>query len=59
MPSIPDYFETRLADGDGQIEDYGYALEDDRGIHLIYYRGSAMFRILKKSKKSKKNEYGT
>lgn len=40
LPPIPDYFSTRLGAPDGQIEDYGVALDDGRCIHLkVYEKG--------------------
>lgn len=35
--SIPNIFERRMGDGDGQLEDYGYRLTDGSGIHLKVY----------------------
>lgn len=57
LPPIPDYFETRLADDDGQIEDYGYALEDDIGIHLKVY-AEGFYRIHWDAKDPNKNPLG-
>ncbi len=37
VPPIPTDFKERLADNDGQITDYGFALEDDTGIHIKEY----------------------
>lgn len=37
VPEIPQEFKPRFGDSDGQIEDYGYALEDGKGIHIKEY----------------------
>ena len=57
LPPIPNYFETRLADDDGQIEDYGYALDDGKGIHLKVYR-EGFYRIHWDAKDPNKNPLG-
>lgn len=57
LPEIPDYFEERIADGDGQDEDYGYEEEDGRSIHLKVY-GNDFYRIHWDAKDPNRNPIG-
>jgi len=57
LPEIPDYFEERLGDDDGQDEDYGYEEKDGRSIHLKVY-GNDFFRIHWDVKDPKRNPIG-
>ena len=57
LPSMLDYFETRMGDDDGQDEDYGYEEEDGRSIHLKVY-GDDFFRIHWDAKAPNSNPLG-
>ena len=57
LPEIPDYFEERMADDDGQDKDYGYEEEDERSIHLKVYDNN-FYRIHWDAKDPKRNPLG-
>lgn len=58
LPEIPDYFEERMADNDGQDEDYGYEEKDGRSIHLKVYNEKGFYRIHWDAKDPKRNPLG-
>jgi len=58
LPSIPDFYEERHADDDGQDADYGYEEEDGRSIHLKVYDQENFYRIHWDAKDPKSNPIG-
>jgi len=57
LPMMPDYFMSRLGDPDGQIANYGVALDDGRGIHLKVYK-EGFYRIHWDKKDPHKDPFG-
>lgn len=57
LSEIPNYFEERLGDDDGQDEDYGYEEQDGRSIHLKVY-GNDFYRIHWDAKDPNRNPIG-
>lgn len=49
VPDIPDEYRQMRADYDGQMEDYGCVLDDNRGIHVKVYDGYYKIHWDKKS----------
>ena len=58
LPSIPDYFEERMGDDDGQDVNYGYEEEDERSIHLKVYDDDEVYRIHWDAKDPNSNPIG-
>ncbi|MEW6044034.1 MAG: hypothetical protein AB1608_07195 [Thermoproteota archaeon] len=57
LPPMPDYFVSRLGDADGQIANYGVALDDGKGIHLKVYK-EGFYRIHWDKKDPNRDPFG-